>query len=318
MKYLDIPHLDRPAAQIFLGTGWFTTPGEDEIFRLLDDYFALGGNAIDTGRFYSGGDTEGVIARWLTRRNMAAKRDTFLLVNKACHHYVDADNVHYPEKNRVTPECITEDLEYSLDNMKQRYFDLYLLHRDNAEAPVEELIDRLERHRREGRIKAYGLSNWSFERVAQAVQYARQQGCQGISVNNPSYSLAAVSSPRWHGCIYADEDYILRHRGTNVALLAWAPQATGYFAADSDDELPEDIRRTYGSAANIEKRRRCRELAERYGVAPTNIALAYVFNRPVPIMASVGARNRRELEEAVAALGIRLSAPVCDWLALRA
>lgn len=317
MKHLSIPHLDKKASQIFLGTGWFTAPDQDEIFQLLDDYFFEGGNVIDTGRFYGGGDTENVIARWLDSRNMAAKRDEFMIVNKACHHYVDSDGVHYPEKSRVNPEYITEDLEYSLENMKQKYFDIYLLHRDNHEEPVDGLIDRLERHRGEGKILVYGVSNWSLKRVREAIDYAKKKGYQGISMNNPSYSLATISQPRWFGCVYADDAYIAWHNGKNIGVLAWAPQATGFFAEAFGDNPPDDIRQTYFNEENFEKLRRCKALAAKYGVAPTNIALAYVFNQKVPIMASVGARKKSELDEAIKTLDLRLSKQEVAWLALR-
>lgn len=317
MNYLEIPHLEGKASQIFLGTGWFTASEGDAVFRLLDHYFAIGGNVIDTGRFYSGGEAEGVITRWIERRNMAAARGDFMIVNKACHHFVDENNVHYPEENRVKPEFITDDLEYSLQNMKQRYFDIYLLHRDNPEEPVQGLIDRLERHRKEGKIKVYGLSNWSLERVAEAAEYAKTAGYHGLSVNNPSYSLASVGRPRWHGCVYADDAYAAWHRDKDIRLLAWAPQATGFFAEVFGDNPPDDIRSAYYSAENFEKLKRCKVLAAERGVAPTNIALAYIFNQPMPVMASVGARTPRELDEAVEASEVRLDEREADWLALR-
>lgn len=317
MKYLSIPHLDKKASQIFLGTGWFAAPNQDQIFQLLDDYFIAGGNVIDTGRFYSGGEAEGVIAKWLDSRNMAAKRDAFMIVNKACHHYVDSNGVHYPEKSRVKPECITEDLEYSLENMKQKYFDIYLLHRDNMEEPVEGLVDRLERHRGEGKILAYGVSNWSLERVQAATDYAKKKGYQGISINNPSYSLATISQPRWFGCVYADDAYIAWHNNKNISVLAWSPQAAGFFAEVFGGNPPADVRQTYFNKENFEKLKRCKELAVKYGVAPTNIALAYVFSQDVPVMASVGARNKPELDEAIKTLDLRLTKQEVAWLALR-
>ena len=316
MKYSTIHGLNKKTAVLFMGTGWFTTPRQDAIFSLMDKYFEAGGNVIDTGRFYSGGDTENVITRWLESRGMAAQRDSFVIINKACHHYVDAQNVHYPEKNRVTPEHITEDLEYSLDNMKQEYFDIYLLHRDNPEEPVEGLMDRLEQHRREGKITVYGVSNWSLPRIEEARAYAEKKGYQGISVNNPAYSLATVKTPRWFGCVYADDAYIDWHRGKGISVVAWAPQASGFFAEVFGDNPPEDIKKTYFLEENFEKLRRCRALAEQKGVSPTNIALAYIFNRPTPMMASVGPRAEHEMNEAFSALDIVLSPEETAWLSL--
>lgn len=317
MKYLEIRGLDKKVSQLFLGTGWFNTPAQDQIFPLMDAYFASGGNVVDTGRFYAGGDAEGVITRWLEARNMAAKRDQFVIVNKACHHYVDANNTHYTDKKRVKPEFITEDLEYSLDNMKQKYFDVYLLHRDDPEEPVEGLIDRLEAHRREGKVKVYGVSNWPLSRIEQAAAYAERAGYQGISVNNPSYSLATVKTPRWFGCLYADDEYIAWHKGKDIFLFAWAPQASGFFAEIFGGNPPEDIKNTYFIPENIEKLARCKALAGERRMPPTNVALAYVFNQAVTMGASIGPRNAGELRGAVASLDISLSRSEVEWLSLR-
>lgn len=314
MKYCAIPHLDKKAAALFMGTGWFAPEQEPLVFSLLDAYFAAGGNAIDTGRFYSGGKTEGVITRWLESRAMQAKRDSFILVNKACHHYVDADNVHYPDQSRVTPAHITEDLEYSLETMKQNYFDIYLLHRDNPEEPVQGLIDRLERHRLEGKISVYGVSNWQLDRVAEAQAYATARGYPGISLNNPSYSLATVTTSRWAGCVYAAPKDIEWHRIRNIAVLAWGPQASGFFAEAFGGAPPEDIRRTYFAEINQEKLRRCKILAREKGVSATNIALAYVCCSPLPVMASVGPRTLRELEECLAVFNCTITPEEAAWL----
>ena len=307
MKYLEIPGLAKKVSQLFLGTGWFNTPARDGIFKLLDAYFAAGGNVIDTGRFYAGGDAERVIADWLEARGMAKERGEFVIVNKACHHFVDENNKHYAEQKRVKPEFITEDLEYSLDHMKQKYFDVYLLHRDDPEEPVEGLMDRLEKHRREGKIKVYGVSNWPIKRIEEAAAYAKRAGYQGVTVNNPSYSLASVQTPRWAGCLYADEEYISWHKGKNIFLFAWAPQASGFFAEIYGDNPPEDYRKTYHTPENLRRRERCKALAKERGVSPTALALAYVFNCDVPMAATTGPRQIHELGEAISALGIKLS-----------
>ncbi len=317
MKYVKVRGLEKDVAQLFLGTSWFTPATEETAFDILDKYFAKGGNAIDTGRFYSGGVTEGVLRRWIESRNMMSKRESFVIVNKACHHYVDENNVHHPEISRVKPEYITEDLEYSLEDMKQPYFDIYLLHRDNEKEPVEGLMDRLEKHRREGKIKTYGVSNWSVARIAAAQEYAKKMGYQGISVNSPSYSLATVTTARWVGCVYADDAYVAWHKDRGISLLAWAPSASGYFAGRFGPDSPEDLRHTYCTPVNEEKLERCRVLAKKHGCEPSNIALAYIFNQPVTVMASIGPHREKTLDESIAALDIPLTPEEVEWLSLR-
>lgn len=315
MEYLEIPGAGR-VSKLFLGTAWFEAARSDEIFDTLDAYIELGGNVIDTGRFYGGGQAEHVLREWLASRGFLDARPNLLIVNKACHHYVDEDNVHYPEPGRVNPECLTEDLEHSLENMKQKYFDIYLLHRDDLAEPVEGLIDRLEKHRREGKIKAWGVSNWTLPRIEAAMDYASRAGYRQMSVNSPSYSLATAGVPRWKGCVYAGDDYADWHREKGIVLLAWAPQAAGFFAEVYGESPPEDVRRTYYLPENLEKLQRSRVLAAERGVSPTNIALSYIFNRGLPVAASIGARSRAELNDTLRGL-VRLSPDEVDWLGLR-
>lgn len=321
MKYLSVKGLDKKVSQIVLGTAWFgldRNAEHDGIFGLMDLYVELGGNAIDTGRFYGAGRSEGVVARWLEKSGM---HDRLVLIDKACHHYVDEDNVHHTKENRVRPELITEDLNYSLENMKVAYFDIYLLHRDNPEEPVEGLIDRLERHRQEGKIKTYGVSNWSLERLEQAQNYAIRKGYQGISVNNPSYSLAKVQKPRWHGCVYADDAYALWHADKDISLFSWAPQAAGFFADiyKRDGSTPQDVADAYFSDENFEKLTRVKMLARERadGTEPINVALAYVLSQSFPVAAVVGPRSTDELKSNVHSLDVHLSPREIEWLALR-
>jgi aryl-alcohol dehydrogenase-like predicted oxidoreductase len=317
MKMLQVKGLDRPVSELWLGTSWFAPEYEKTIYSLLERYIDLGGNVIDTGKFYNGGKAETILAKWLKE---AGLRDKIMMTNKACHHYVDSNNVHHPEMKRVKPQYITEDLESSLKKLNVSYIDIYLLHRDDPEEPLAGLMDRLEKHYKEGKIKAYGVSNWSLQRVQEAIDYCKQMGYQGLSINNPSYSLATVKKPRWVGTVYADQEYAEWHKGKNILLASWASQAAGFFADiyKKDGSTPQDIVEAYFSDDNFEKLERCKELAKIKGVEPINIALAYVLNQDFPVAAIVGPRKVEELLSVVKVLDIQLSSEEIDYLALNA
>jgi aryl-alcohol dehydrogenase-like predicted oxidoreductase len=118
--------------------------------------------------------------------------------------------------------------------------------------------------------------------------------------------------PVWDGCLRADTRW---HEATQTPLLAWSAQARGFFAGRADDA---EMRASWTSPPNVERRRRARELAGRYGVAPVSLALAWVLARPFPVHAVVGPRDRYELDECLAALGLLLSADELRWLELPA
>lgn len=313
---INVKGLDQPVSELWLGTSWFAPEYEDVIYPLLEQYIALGGNVLDTGLFYNGGKAEQIIAKWLKDEGL---REKIMMTNKACHHFVDSNNIHHPEIKRVKPKFITQDLESSLKHLDVSYIDIYLLHRDDPEEPVSGLMDRLEEHHKEGKIKAYGVSNWSLLRVQKAIDYCMQMGYQGLSINNPSYSLATVKKPRWVGTVYADQNYAEWHKDKDILLASWASQAAGFFADiyKQDGSAPQDIVDAYFSDENFEKLKRCKRLAFEKGVDPINIALAFVLNQGFSVAPIVGPRNVKELMSVANVLDIKLSSEDVDYLALK-
>lgn len=316
MKYVSIQGIDRCCSQIVMGTAAFTFRYEKDIFRLLDTYLEQGGNTIDTARTYGLEQSELVLALWIKSRQI---RKDIIVVNKGCHHYIDKQGVHHPEKRRVGPEFITRDLLESLDRMNVDFFDIYLLHRDDPGVPVDELMDVLQEHKDAGLIKAYGVSNWTTERIEEANRYASRKGFDGIVVNSPSLSLARINEPRWFGCVYADDQYIRWHEKNQMPLLAWASQASGFFAGTIKDSVYSDIVRVYHNAANKERFERAKQLALQRGSQYTanNVALAYVLNQDFPVCAIIGPQRVEHLLESLRAVGLELSEEEMLWISLQ-
>ena len=319
MRYIAIKGLKRSVSQIVLGTSFFRPEMKDLVFEILDTYIAQGGNVLDTSRVYGVGQSESVIALWLKARN----RQDVMITSKGCHHYVDKNGIHYPEQKRVRPEFITEDLKYSLENMGTDYFDIFLLHRDDPSVPVGELIDTLEEHKRAGLIKTYGVSNWSTQRMDEAIAYANSKGYTGIALNSPSLSLAQVTENRWEGVVYADKKYISWHEKTKLPLFSWAAQASGFFYFASQfkpAEFPNpDIARVYYNEENMERLKRTTQLAQKIGngIEATNVALAYVLNQSFPICAVIGPKKPSGVISSIASANILLTEDERLWLDLQ-
>lgn len=282
---------------------------------MLDAFIEHGGNTLDTSRIYGLGKSELVLSMWLkARRN----RDDLVIISKCCHHHIDEAGRHHPQCRRVKPEFIAQDIRESLDRMQVDYFDICLLHRDDPAVPVAELMDALQGHKDSGLIRAYGVSNWTTERMEAASSYCAAKGYAGLSANSPSLSLAQINEPRWVGCVYADQRYAEWHSRTQLPLFSWAAQASGFFtgryAADSFSN--PDIARVYYSEANWERFRRAQILAEQkgQGVTANHIALAYVLHQPFPISAIIGPQTRHELLDCIQATAIALSEQERLWL----
>ena len=315
MEYIKVRGVDKPVSKLIMGTAWFNPDFEDEIFKMMDLYVREGGTTVDCGRFYGIARAEGILKRWLDARN---NRGDLVIVDKCCHPIITPDGAHHPEYWRVRPDLVTDDLRYSLLHTGCDRFDLYLMHRDDPAVPVAAILDRLEQHREEGLIGAYGVSNWELPRVEEAMDYCKRKGYSGIVVNNPSYSLARVQKTRWPGCVYADDDYARWHRDKDIALFSWASQGHGFFADiyPRDGSAPRDIQEAFFSEENFERLKRAQELGKRKGVESINIALAYVLSQPITVAAIIGSRSRKEFDSCIKTLDVKLTPQEIAYLCL--
>ena len=144
--------------RIVLGTAKLGLEGRDSAFEMLDAYVELGGTHIDTAHIYSDwipgerGRSETVLGEWLKARG---NRDSLTITTKGAHP--PRDNLTAGRSDRAS---IRNDCEESLQRLGVEQVDLYYLHRDQPSRPVAEMVATLEELRQEGKVKAYGGSNW--------------------------------------------------------------------------------------------------------------------------------------------------------------
>jgi aryl-alcohol dehydrogenase-like predicted oxidoreductase len=194
------------------------------------------------------------------------------------------------------------------------------MHRDNPEVPVEEFVDVLNEHVKSGRIKVFGGSNWTMERLDAANSYAKSRGLQGFGVLSNNFSLARMVEAPWDGCLACSEPaWRPWLEKTKMPVFSWSSQGRGFFArGKADDRSDKELVRCWYADDNFRRLDRARELAAKRGVEPVNIALAYVLNQTVTMWALVGPANMGELSSCTSALAIELSAQELRWLNLEA
>src|SRR5688572_6599976 len=223
MQYTQIPGLKKPVARVIQGT---TMIGGDldeaQSFALLDQVHELGCNALDTAHVYSNGDSERIIGRWLQARGL---RDEMMIITKGAAHSVD--------RRRLTPFDIESDLHDSLARLKTDHIDLYLLHRDDPDVPVEPIVDALNGHLETGRLHAFGASNWSHQRLAAANDYAQANGLVPFVASSPQFSLADSFDEPWPLCLSisgsAGKAAREWYAQTQMPVLVWSALASGFF-----------------------------------------------------------------------------------------
>ena len=311
MQYAPIPGLSDRVSRLILGSAAFSSLAPEAVEDLLDAWVAAGGNVVETAHDYGAGAAETRIGDWLARRR---RRDEVLVVTKGGHH--DMKSL----ARRVTPEAIGRDLVESLERLRVDAIDLFILHRDDPTTPVGPIVEALNEHLRSGRIRAFGGSNWTHERLAEANAYAAARGLRGFVVSSPNVALAVPKVPIWHEVlsIAGDRAALDWYRRSQLPVMPWSSQARGFFAGPfaADDPRSEELARVYDNPENEERRRRAGELASRTGTTPTQIALAWVLSQPFPTFPLIGPRTVGELHDCLGALDVPLSAEELAWLNL--
>ncbi|MEZ5415604.1 MAG: aldo/keto reductase [Opitutaceae bacterium] len=297
-----IAGLDQPVSRLVMGCDNQTTAPHGA--AMWDDYFERGGTTFDTAFIYWGGVMEKLLGWWMRHRGL---RDQVTVIAKGGH----------------TPFCNPEDMRAqfyeSLERMQTDYADIYMLHRDNLDIPVGEFVDALNDEVKAGRIRIFGGSNWSLQRIAAANRYAKRKGLQGFSVVSNNFSLARMVDPVWAGCISCSDvesrRWLKKHQ---LPVLAWSSQARGFFTdrAGRDKHDDAELERCWYADDNFERRERAYALAKKKGVTPIAIAAAYVLTQPFPTFALIGPRQLSETVSSLPCLGVTLTPREVAWLNL--
>lgn len=319
MKYGSIAGVGDRVSRLVMGSMVFGTDPErfENTCQLLDRFVEVGGTTIDTARVYTKGSSERAFGQWLKSREV---RDRLVIIGKGAHH----DQLTF--ERRVTPAAIHEDITTSLEEMGLDYIDIYILHKDDPDAAVGPIVEALNEEVEVGRIKAFGGSSWTHQRIAEANAYAEAHGLRPFSVSSPNLALAVPNEPMWVGCvsIAGDPEAQAWYSRTRTPIFAWSSQARGFFSGRYLPSLTEgatqdaqNVIRTYYSGENWERYGRASSLAREKGVSPSQIALAWVLHQPLEVYALFGPAKVSELDDSLGALSIQLTPDEVAWLNLQ-
>ena len=211
MKYDRIEGIDKDISKLVMGCD--NQDDINEASKLWDHWIEVGGNIFDTAFIYGGGNHEKVLGQWLKNNN---NRKDVLILGKGAHT---------PDCN---PEAISKQLTISLERMNTDYVDIYIMHRDNTDYPVEEFMDVLNQEKEKGRIKIFGGSNWTIERFKEGNEWAQKNNKQEMSILNNNLALAKMINPLWNGCLSSNVNETLEYlNSTQKSHMSWSSQARG-------------------------------------------------------------------------------------------
>lgn len=317
MRTTTVTAIPKPISVIGLGTMIFHPRTIERDHQLLDTFVENGGTFVDTAEIYGAeeehGYSEVVIGKWLARSTQL--RDSIVLASKglipgtcAALHGGGAE---------ISSSSIRSAVEGSLRRLQTDYLDVWMPHRDDPTLEVGPIVEALSAEVTAGRIRTYGASNWSTDRIAEAISYAEDHGLPMMSVASPQYSLAKPKEPYWPNTVattVADEKWYAKR---DLLLVAWSSLGRGFFAKGAPDVTDDaDLVRVFYSDANFRRKARAEALAAERGISMFEVALAYITNQTFPAVALAGAASQGEVASSVAAGDISLSSAEREWLNL--
>ncbi len=300
-------------SRICLGTASFGSDIPKEIaFTLMDTFLEAGGNFFDTAHIYAAwregywGASERTVGEWIKSRGC---RDRVVLATKGGHPPLDDI-----DQGRCGSGDLEHDLNESLERLRVDLVDVYWLHRDDPSRPVGEIVDTLAGFVNDGRIRSFGGSNWTTERLEAANAYADTHGLPRFVASQPGWALAyrASAEPPVPGMLFLDDTGVQWHRKHTFPMAAYTAQAKGYFSEENatwarlgfSGPVPHGAE--YDSPESRKRLLAARSLAQMKGCTTNQIAIAYLLHQSFPVYPIIGTSQVDRVREALESVAVTL------------
>jgi aryl-alcohol dehydrogenase-like predicted oxidoreductase len=269
---------------------------EEKARPFIERALALGINFFDTANVYSDGTSEEILGRAL--RDLARREEVVI-----------ATKVHGrmrpgPNGAGLSRKAILAEIDASLRRLGTDYVDLYQIHRWDHGTPIEETMEALHDVVKAGKARYIGASSMYAWQFAKALHVAERNGWTRF-----------VSMQDYVNLLYREEEREMLPlcRAERIAVLPWSPLARGRLTRDWDaasarSETDEFGKTLYAATAEADRKVHARltEVAAKRGVPRAQVALAWVLQKEPVTAPIVGATKMQHLDDAVAALSLRL------------
>ncbi|HQQ41141.1 MAG TPA: aldo/keto reductase [Clostridia bacterium] len=298
-----IPKTEISVSPVTLGTMTYGSPvAFDDAVKLTRYALSQGVNHIDTANMYEGynryaGSAGGVAEEIVGSAIKGMPRGSVIVSTKVGMKVGDA-----PEDEGTSANAIEKQLDASLRRMKTDYIDLYYLHRYDANAPLPEILTALQKAVFAGKIRYYGVSNYSAEQLSALLKAADELGLPRPVVCQPPLSLLKQDALSALIPLCAAEDLAVipyqiyqgglltgkYKRGAEPPKGSRAEEKPAWLAA------PDDT--IYDKLEAIEQSAKAR------GISMSAYALRWTLEQPAVVSAIVGVKSDRQVDDALAAL----------------
>jgi aryl-alcohol dehydrogenase (NADP+) len=312
MDYVRLGNTGLKVSRICLGTMTYGTPewrpwildeaaSRPFFVRALEH----GINFFDTADMYSRGVSEEVVGRAL---HELAGRDQVVIATKAFYPLRDG-----PNQRGLSRKHLFNAIDDSLRRLGTDYVDLYQIHRFDDDTPIEETLEALHDIVKAGKARYIGASSMHAWQFATMLHAAEARGWTRF-----------VSMQNHYNLVYREEEREMMPlcRAEGIGVIPWSPLARGFLAGnrrsarggDTVRAKTDDIAHEYYGESDVAIADRTADLAKRRGVTPAQVALAWLLAKPGVTAPIVGASKLTQLDEAVAAIELRLDAGEMTFL----
>ncbi len=271
-------------------------------FELMDSFMEHGGNVLDTGRCYSywlengANASETTIGQYLKINGI---REQTVIATKGGHPPIPA-----MQPPRINKEELTKDINESLQYLDTDYVDIYYLHRDDVNKPVEEIMPVLHEFVKSGKTRFIGASNWTVKRIEEANNFAKANGLTPFTFSETLWSYANINFEAFPDkTIYPmDEIEYAWYKKNGFNIMAYSSQAQGFFSVFAEkglENLPDFYKSRYINEKTLKKCEKVIEIAKKVKISPTAVALNYLLHNPLNTVSIMGPINKVIFEDSL-------------------
>jgi aryl-alcohol dehydrogenase-like predicted oxidoreductase len=285
--------------------GW--TLDEQRSFAVLDAYFAAGGNFIDTADTYGrhgaegAGASERIIGRWIASRG---NREQLVIATKVGMS---------PERHGLSAATIAQGIDDSLQRLGIDRVDIYYAHRDDPDTPLQETLAAFGELIRAGKIAYAAASNYSAERLEEALRIGGADGNASFVALQPHYNLMERA-------VYEDElaGVCERH---GLACMPYFGLAQGFLTGkyrrdgeQADSPRAAGVREKYFNERGFAVLDALDEVAAAHDAPVAAVALAWLAEQPTVLAPIASATSTQQVAELIAATELRLAVAELEQL----
>lgn len=289
--------------------GW--TADEKTSFAVMDAFAEAGGNFIDTADIYSrwvdgnnGGVSEEVIGRWLRARG---NRSQMIIATKVRGQMGPGPNDQGLSRRHIFDAC-----DASLRRLQSDTIDLYQTHFFDAETPIDETLEALDRLVQQGKVRYIGCSNHPTWRLMRALWTSDKYGLARYDSFQPHYNLV-------HRAEF-EQELAEVCQAYGIGIIPYSPLAGGFLTGkysregDTESVRAEGVRDRYFNDAGWKVLDAVRAVAGELGTTALAVSLAWLLARPGMTAPIVGANTVEQLQGSLAALDVDLTAEQMETL----